>query len=61
LITLIHEISHLVALKFGRKIKPHGNEWKYSFQRLMIPFIREIFPSHLLPLLARAFQNNGQQ
>lgn len=59
LITLIHEISHLVAFeKFGRKIKPHGTEWKYSFQRLMIPFIRpEIFPSHLLPLLARHFKN----
>jgi hypothetical protein len=43
LITLIHEISHLVAFeKFGRNIKPHGNEWKYSFQRLMIPYT-EIF------------------
>lgn len=59
LITLIHEIAHLVAFeKYGRNIKPHGNEWKYSFQRLMIPFIRpEIFPSHLLPLLARHFKN----
>ena len=59
LITLIHEISHLVAFeKFGRQIKPHGNEWKYSFQQLMVPFIRpEIFPNHLLPLLARHFRN----
>lgn len=59
LITLIHEISHLVAFeKFGKDIKPHGNEWKYSFQRLMIPYIRpEIFPNHLLPLLARHFKN----
>lgn len=59
LITLIHEISHLVAFeKFGRNIKPHGSEWKYSFQRLMVPFIRpEIFPGHLLPLLARHFKN----
>ncbi|MCD0473556.1 SprT-like domain-containing protein [Flavobacterium sp. EDS] len=59
LITLIHEISHLVAFeKFGRNIKPHGDEWKYSFQRLMVPFIRpEIFPSHLLPLLAKHFKN----
>lgn len=59
LITLIHEISHLVAFeKFGRNIKPHGAEWKYSFQRLMIPFIRpEIFPNHLLPLLARHFKS----
>jgi hypothetical protein len=59
LITLIHEISHLVAFeKFGRNIKPHGNEWKYSFQIMMAPFIRpEIFPSNLLPLLARHFKN----
>ena len=59
LITLIHEISHLVAFeKFGRSIKPHGNEWKFTFQRLMVPFIRpEIFPHHLLPLLARHFRN----
>jgi hypothetical protein len=59
LITLVHEISHLVAFeKFGRNIKPHGEEWKYSFQRLMIPFIRpEIFPQNLLPLLAKHFKN----
>ena len=59
LITLIHEISHLVAFeKFGRNIKPHGQEWKYTFQRLMVPYIRpEIFPPQLLPLLARHFKN----
>jgi SprT protein len=59
LITLIHEIAHLVAFeKFGRSIKPHGDEWKMTFQRLMVPFIRpEIFPSQLLPLLARHFRN----
>jgi hypothetical protein len=59
LITLVHEIAHLVAFeKFGRAIKPHGNEWKYSFQLLMVPFIQpEIFPNQLLPLLARHFKN----
>jgi hypothetical protein len=59
LMTLIHEISHLVAFeKYGRNIKPHGDEWKLTFQRLMVPFIRpEIFPSQLLPLLARHFRN----
>jgi hypothetical protein len=59
LITLIHEIAHLVAFeKFGRNIKPHGEEWKITFQRLMVPFIRpEIFPQHILPLLARHFRN----
>jgi len=59
LITLIHEIAHLVAFeKYGRRILPHGVEWKRTFQHLMLPFIRpEIFPSKLLPLLAQHFQN----
>ncbi len=59
LITLVHEIAHLVAFeKFGRRIKPHGLEWKKTFQHLMLPFIRpEIFPSMLLPLLASHFRN----
>lgn len=59
LITLIHEIAHLVAFeKYGRRIKPHGDEWKMTFQRLMVPFIRpEIFPNNLLPLIARHFRN----
>lgn len=59
LITLVHEIAHLVAFeKFGRSIKPHGLEWKRTFQFLMLPFIRpEVFPSNILPLLARHFKN----
>nr|WP_313791522.1 SprT-like domain-containing protein [Lacinutrix neustonica] len=40
LITLIHEIAHFEAYKaFGRYIKPHGLEWKRTFQKLMLPFI----------------------
>ena len=59
LITLVHEIAHLVAFeKFGRRIKPHGREWKKIFQYMMLPFIRpEIFPPSLLPLLANHFRN----
>lgn len=59
LITLVHEIAHLVAFeRYGRNIKPHGLEWKHTFQALMVPYIRpEIFPSGLLPLLARHFRN----
>ena len=59
LITLLHEIAHLVAFeKYGKRIKPHGVEWKRTFQHLMVPFIRpEVFPSNLLPLLARHFKN----
>lgn len=59
LITLIHEIAHLAAFKkFGPRIKPHGKEWKYTFQHLMLPFLSpSIFPEELLPLLARHFKN----
>ncbi|MFI8379265.1 SprT-like domain-containing protein [Leeuwenhoekiella sp. NPDC079379] len=59
LITLIHEIAHLVAFqKYGARIKPHGREWKYTFQNLMLPFIRpEIFPKQILPVLAHHFKN----
>ena len=59
LITLIHEIAHFEAYnKFGRFIKPHGKEWKQTFQHLMLPFLRpEIFPMELLPLLAKHFKN----
>lgn len=59
LITLIHEIAHLIAFKkYGKLIKPHGKEWKYTFQHLMLPFITpDIFPRDLLPLLARHFKN----
>lgn len=59
LITLIHEVAHLVAFtNYGRNIKPHGLEWKRSFQFLMLPFLRpEVFPNTLLPLLAIHFKN----
>lgn len=59
LITLIHEIAHLAAFeKYGQHIKPHGTEWKISFQQLMLPFIRpEIFPHSVLPLVANHFRN----
>jgi len=59
LITLVHEIAHLVAFEqHGRRIKPHGLEWKRTFQHLMVPFIRpEVFPLQLLPIIANHFKN----
>jgi len=58
LLTLIHEIAHHVTYqKFGR-VQPHGKEWKTVFQHLMLPFLRpEIYPKHILPLLARYLKN----
>ena len=59
LITLIHEIAHFEAYKrYGKFIKPHGKEWKLTFQHLMLPFLNpNIFPESLLPILAKHFKN----
>jgi len=59
LITLVHEIAHFETYKnYGKFIKPHGLEWKQTFQHLMLPFLNpEVFPNHLLPLLANHFKN----
>lgn len=59
LITLVHEVAHLVAFKkYGVSIKPHGKEWKTTFQYLMLPFLRpDVFPIDILPLLAHHFKN----
>jgi hypothetical protein len=59
LITLVHEIAHFEAYKsYGKTIKPHGIEWKHTFQHLMLPFLNpETFPLELLPLLAKHFKN----
>lgn len=59
LMTLIHEIAHFETYKnYGKLIKPHGVEWKRTFQYLMLPFLNpDIFPIEILPLLAKHFKN----
>ena len=59
LITLVHEIAHLVAFqKYGRNIKTHGDEWKDTFKLLMVPFLNIlIFPKEILPVVVNHFKN----
>lgn len=62
LITLLHEIAHLLVWKKYqanfRIIKPHGIEWKFEFKNLMEPFLKEcIFPEPLLTILKRHMLN----
>lgn len=58
LLTLIHEIAHLVTYKQHKFVKPHGIEWKENFQHLMLPFLDPaIYPSEILPYLANYLKN----
>jgi hypothetical protein len=59
LITLVHEIAHLVNWnKHGNRVKPHGSEWKQSFSEMMIPFLStEIFPIEVLTVVKSYLRN----
>lgn len=58
LLTLVHELAHFVTFKKYKRVKPHGVEWKQSFQHLMLPFLQpSIFPNELLPFLANYLKN----
>lgn len=59
LITLIHEFAHLTSWnKFRNKIKPHGEEWKSEYKRLMQPFIdRSVFPEKIDKAVKRYMQD----
>ncbi|MCF8460684.1 MAG: SprT-like domain-containing protein [Flavobacteriales bacterium] len=53
LITFVHEMAHLTNWeRHGRKVNPHGKEWKMAFQEEMLPFLREdVFPDDILKQL----------
>lgn len=49
LITTVHEFAHLQTWnEYKRSVKPHGQEWKRNFKRMMEPFLTMgIFPEDL--------------
>ena len=59
LITLIHELAHAYAFKkHGRRIQPHGKEWKMTFQKIMDPLLTiTIFPPEILAPLQLHMSN----
>jgi len=46
LITLVHELAHLVTfIQFKHQVSPHGREWKDCYALLLRDFLgKEIFP-----------------
>lgn len=59
LITLVHEVAHLVTWNQHRNtVNPHGPEWKNNFQTLIAPFMNtDIFPVDVFSALRRYMQN----
>jgi hypothetical protein len=59
LITLVHEIAHLVTYNEHRNtVLPHGKEWKQNFQKLMQPFLTtDIFPLEVFAALRDYLKN----
>lgn len=59
LVTYLHEVAHLIAFKeYGRRIKPHGQEWKDCFKQVTKPLLNnDTFPEPVLGALKRYFKN----
>lgn len=48
---LTHELAHLIAFeKYGRRISPHGNEWKVTFRQMLLQSI-DVYNENLRPLI----------
>lgn len=59
LITLVHEVGHLVTYNQHRdRVSPHGQEWKHNFKTLIHPFLNtDIFPLEVFAALRRYMNN----
>ncbi|MBW7675364.1 SprT-like domain-containing protein [Chryseobacterium chendengshani] len=50
---LTHELAHLIAFeKFGRRISPHGQEWKNTF-RIMLLESLDVYEDDLKPIIIK--------
>jgi hypothetical protein len=59
LITLLHEISHMLAFEeYGKKIVAHGKEWKSVYSKLLEQFLEQnIFPTEIESALKKSLKN----
>lgn len=50
---LTHELAHLIAFeKYGRRISPHGNEWKETFRQMLLQSL-EVYEEDLRPVIVK--------
>jgi SprT protein len=59
LITLIHELAHLVTfIQYGNHVRSHGREWKLLYRNILEDFLRnDIFPEDILSALKKSLHN----
>lgn len=59
LITTVHEFAHLLTWnEYKRKAKPHGQEWKNNFKKMMRPFFEQsIFPPDIRQAIVKYLEN----
>jgi hypothetical protein len=55
LITLIHELAHLVTfMEYGNRVQSHGKEWKQVYRKMLEEFLRlKVFPEDILAALKK--------
>ncbi|WP_353147742.1 SprT-like domain-containing protein [Chryseobacterium sp.] len=50
---LTHELAHLIAFeKYGRRISPHGNEWKETFRNMLLESL-DVYDEDLKPIIVK--------
>jgi SprT protein len=56
LITTLHEFAHLKTfVKYGHRVKPHGEEWKQEYRALLVPAIdTKLLPSDIVRALVNS-------
>ena len=59
LITLLHELAHLLTfLQHGNRVSAHGREWKSQFSGLLRVFTdAKVFPEDIRLALSRSLEN----
>jgi hypothetical protein len=59
LITLIHELAHLVTfMEYGNRVQSHGKEWKGIYRKMLEEYIRlDVFPKDIRSALKKSLHN----
>ena len=59
LITLVHELAHLVTfMEYGNKVQSHGKEWKQIYRKMLEEFIPlSPFPGDILSAIKKSLHD----